>query len=118
MKKEEKSVYVKIGQPNDVRKVMLTSAIDTASIIKYQEDYKSLRQDELKKIKELNTITRSLKILFNKLKSELPDLEEVKIKGIKKVKLKDKGKIKTELKHKVRRIDRDIDDIRRKLQSL
>jgi len=120
--KEKNLVHIKIEEPDFIRKMILTSAIDTASLPKYQEEYGRLKEREIGKLNQLNYTLKSIKTLFNRLKKEVPSLQEIEEKEIKDVEIKSKGrkkvKVEKSLKPEITDLDREIADIRRKLQYL
>lgn len=69
------SMHVKIEDSTATRKTLLKIAIDAAKLIKSNEEIKSIKEKKLNEINKFNTKIKSIKLLINKLKTELPEIE-------------------------------------------
>lgn len=69
------SMHVKIEDSITARKTLLKVAIDAAKLIKSNEEIKTIKERKVYEINKFNTRIKSIKLLVNKLKTELPELE-------------------------------------------
>ena len=69
------SMHVKIEDSITTRKTLLKIAIDAAKLIKSNEEIKTIKEKKLNEINKFNAKIKSIKLLVNKVKTELPELE-------------------------------------------
>lgn len=115
-KKEEGISYVRLDSPLDARRAILNAAIESTYILKHIESYKALKVKKIEKIQEINRLMRKINNEALKLRKVLPKEDE--IKGLKKPEVKVKKRAKAVKVEKKDSIDKDLEDIKSKLDSI
>ncbi len=129
-KRPEESVHVLLEAPLDKRRVVLQTTIDTMQLIKRYENLLRIRTEKDQNYAEFRKILSSINKMLKEVRvKELPldsdDMRHVrKVKNqsvmapiIKKVEKVIRGK-KVEVEEKKPAIDRQIEDLQRKMLSL
>ena len=112
---KDQPVHVMISNPNEMRKTMLNSALQTTSLLRSYENYTALKKKEDKMKNELSSICNELKKLVYELKvGKLPKVHEEEFK----VKRLDTAFDDEENLDYVSRLDRELQKIREKLNQL
>jgi hypothetical protein len=119
-KKEDDSVtYVRVDGPIPTRKDILETAIDSAEILRDWESYKKHRATKLETYEKLVGVMRKIDREVNSLRRHLPKMKEVE--DLEKPVIKKEKKVeptKVEKKKFNSELDREIADIRGKLNNL
>lgn len=116
-KKEEGVSYIRIDSPLEARREILNAAIESTYILKYIEHYKRIRSKKLEKVQEINRLMTKISKEVTNLKRALP--KESEIEGLKPVELKSVVKKEPAKKTEPRdSIERDLDEIRKRLDSI
>ncbi len=115
-KKEESITYVKVDQPDHLRKDILETAIESAELLKKWESYQKFKEEKAEIFKKLVVVMKKIGKETNSLKKHLPKSDDVKIKE-KTTKKKTSTKISEKKEHKFE-LDEEINDIRSRLKKL
>ena len=128
-KKKTESVHVRLDSPIAKRRMILQTTIDSVALLKRYENIKRIKEEKEKGHEEFKKVLRSINFLVKQIKmQDLPldsdDLKKYKVKTkkepslvqpiVKKIK-KVVGKQKEEKKPM---LDRQLDELQRKLQRL
>lgn len=112
-------MHVKIDDSVNLRKKLLKTAIDTARLIKQNEEIKDIKEKKLEQINIFNSKIRQIKASINSLRNGLPLLKEEKPAAKEK---KDIGKPASKaIKKEMTEIDilsSEINQLENKLRSL
>ncbi len=119
---EDSTTFVRVENPLVLREEILHSAIDTTSILKSYERYGLLRDKKITLMKKVRTLMRKIEKEFKVIREkQLPRVEEIE----RDIELNGKKKKKTSKVHQIKKtkvvrtsLDRDIDEIRKKLSEL
>ena len=119
---EDSTTFVRVENPLVLREEILHSAIDTTSILKSYERYGLLRDKKITLMKKVRTLIRKIEKEFKVIREkQLPRVEEIE----RDIELNGKKKKKTSKVHQIKKtkvvrtsLDRDIDEIRKKLSEL
>lgn len=106
---ETRHIKFNYGQALDAKKQLLSSEISLLHILKALKAYKALRKKELTEKNKLKTNLTSLKNKVKLIKNNLPQPEPIK---------KAPTKIKGIKKHNKKTLQQEVNDIRKKLESL
>ena len=119
MENTEKTFYVGIQYPNEIRKDILSGSKDIIGVLKNYDRINLIRKDKIEKIIELKKILSELKRLSNILKEKLPS-EKVRIeptvvkKKVKKVVVK-----KSSPKDKqISKLESELNEIEERLNNM
>ncbi len=118
-KKEKDAVYVKLDNPIEKRKIILSSALDTANILKSYSDMKKLRDRKYEIMTDLKGIYGQVKHMVEVLENhKLPALTIERYEVVEEE--KKHVKIKKESAHddEILRLKAELEDIDRKLKTL
>lgn len=118
-KGEKDAVYVKLDQSIEKRKVFLTSALNTANMLKSYADAKKLAERKYELMTDLKGVYGQVKHMIEVLeKHKLPSLHVERYEA--KEEKKPVVKIKKESVHddEVLRLKAELEDIERKLKTL
>ena len=107
------SMHVKIEDSITTRKTLLKIAIDAAKLIKSNEEIKTIKEKKLNEINKFNAKIKSIKLLVNKVKTELPELE-----GEKKPIIEEKPARKPIMRKESTELDALSDEINRMEEKL
>lgn len=108
--------YVRINSPLVLRRDILKNALDTTRLVKYYEMYSELRKEKVKKFKELKGLMLEVDGEMNVLREILPH-----VKGRhenKKIVRTKSSKIQHKAKSKIDKINLELKEIERKLESI
>ena len=120
------SLHIKLDSPIDTRKELLKTAIETTQLLQFHENFKKIRAEKIKTIKNLRTISKQIINLSNNLQNELPEVKTprfkeetktIKHKPTKPRPLKPKP-LKKFQKQPISSIQKELKDIEAKLNSL
>ncbi len=114
MVSKKNSEYVRIEQPIFLRRKLLETAVESTEILRFFENYKSIRNKKVSQIKKLRTITRKIKREIFKLNKEMPESTVGEIKPLK----KDKSNTKTKKTKRATTLDEELKRIKLKLSKL
>jgi hypothetical protein len=104
--------YIGLSQPVILRKEILETAIKSALALKHFDAYKIIKVEKVKKIDKIKLVMKKIIREINALNASLPSLDKkieipkTKSKQVRKKTIEKKG------------IEKDIEDIRRKLDNL
>lgn len=122
---KQSDVHIQIEDPLALRKQILNTAINTAEILKHNEAIKEIHHRKRQYQKRLKDVFSEIEELKNNLERDLPKIREEKEQPPPEYKPQPVT-AKREIKAKVKKqrtphkapLDREIDNIRRKLESL
>lgn len=121
------SLHIKLDSPIDTRKELLKTAIETTQLLQFHENFKKIRAEKIKTIKNLRTISKQIINLSNNLQNELPEVKITRYKESKTIKEGDKPfrprplkpkPLKKFQKQPISSIQKELKDIEAKLNSL
>ncbi|MBT3395160.1 hypothetical protein HOA59_00165 [archaeon] len=119
---EDSTTFVRVGSPSVLREEILHSAIDSTSILKSYERYGLLRDKKITLMKKVRTLMRKIEKEFKLIREkQLPKVEEIE----RDIELNGKKKKEVSKVHQIKKtkvvktsLDRDIDEIRKRLSEL
>ena len=120
---EEKTFFVRIGEPNMVRKELLNSSKDIISVLKNYDQINAVRSQKIEKVMELKKVLIEIKRLSSILKEKFPT-EKIKKPAVAKTKPKKKAK-KTVVKQappkkegKIQKLEEELSEIEQRLNNM
>ena len=130
--REPEQVYFEIANPNQLRRQILTGAIEIVDILKEYEVSKDVKIEKEKQIRQLKGILSGMKSNFRLLKNSLPIIpkdalprpekkhiiKEVKIESIKQKEIVIPQNKQPQESLAVRRLENELSQIRNKLSSI
>ena len=128
--KTEDSIHVRLDRPIDKRKAILQTTIDVIELLKREKSVREIRKEKVKAMEDLKLTLADIKKLYRAIKlKDMPigskGLMEVKNVGGQRIiapasvpKPKRSRKKATTVAHRKSAIDRQLDALRRKLETL
>ena len=130
--REPEQVYFEIANPNQLRRQILTGAIEIVDTLKEYEVSKDVKIEKEKQIRQLKGILSGMKSNFRLLKNSLPIIpkdalprpekkhiiKEVKIESIKQKEIVIPQNKQPQESLAVRRLENELSQIRNKLSSI
>ncbi|MAG20246.1 hypothetical protein CL618_02330 [archaeon] len=118
-------LHIKIDSPVETRKDLLKTAIETTQLLQFYENFKKIRAEKRKTIRQLRTISREIIKDVKNFKEDLPPVHIPKPKKEKSIKIpvtvkpvKIKPKPIKVPKKPVSKIQKELKEIEAKLNSL
>jgi len=112
---EEKTFYVHIADPADVRRTLLGASKDIVGVLKSYDQVNEIREEKAKQIIKLKTLVSEIKRLNSILKEKLPTDQ---VRAIPKTtKTKSKKKSSTQDK-KVKELEAELGEIESRLANI
>ena len=74
------ALHIRLDSPIDTRKELLKTAIETTRLLQFQENFKKIKTEKIKTIKNLRTISKQIINLSNNLQNDLPQVRITKHK--------------------------------------
>ncbi len=122
VEKKEETTFVRVEAPLILREEILHSAIDATNILKSYEKYGLLRDKKITLMKRIRTLMKKIEKEFKLIREkQLPQIEEIE----KSIEMNGKKEIKKKKIHQIKKtpiektaLDKEIEEIRAKLNSL
>jgi len=117
MADEDRTFYVGINNPGDLRKELLESSKSAIGILRNYDSINDIRREKIEKIVELKKVFSELKRLSTVLKSKLPSDKIKSIKKEKSVKTKVIQK-KPKKTAKIQQLEDELGEIEERLNKM
>jgi|TARA_B100002003_G_C13810385_1_gene399517 predicted GIY-YIG superfamily endonuclease len=118
MENTEKTFYVGINDPAEIRKELLSCSKDIIGVLKNYDRVNLVREEKVEKIISLKKVLSELKRLSNMLKEKLPS-DKVRAKTVVKKKVKKGDVKKTAPENKqISRLENELNEIESRLNNM
>jgi hypothetical protein len=122
VEKKDETTFVRVEAPLVLREEVLHSAIDATNVLKSYERYGLLRDKKITLMKKIKTLMKKIEKEFKVIReNHLPRIEEVE----KSIEMNATKEIKKKKLHQIKKtpiektaLDKEIEEIRKKLNSL